>query len=93
MRFPAQRTQGGWRQYFSADALRGRPWGPILTLVLAALESLEPRDAEILRLRFLREQDYKAIAAKLDIPEASVGQTLYRAKRRLLDVLKSRPPG
>ena len=62
-------------------------------LVLAALDSLEPRDAEILRLRFLREQDYKAIAAKLGIPEASVGQTLYRAKRRLLDVLKSRPPG
>jgi RNA polymerase sigma-70 factor (ECF subfamily) len=62
-------------------------------LVLAALESLPPRDAEILRLRFLREQDYKAIAAKLDIPEASVGQTLYRAKQRLLDVLNSRRPG
>lgn len=53
-----------------------------------ALETLPPRDAEIIRLRFLRELDYKTIATRLDIPEASVGQTLYRAKRRLLDKLK-----
>ncbi len=53
-----------------------------------ALDELPDRDAEILRLRFLREIDYKGIAARLDIPEASVGQTLYRAKKRLLDKLK-----
>jgi len=57
-------------------------------LLLAAIDALPARDAEILRLRFLREQDYRAIAAKLGIPEASVGQTLYRAKQRLLEQLK-----
>ncbi len=54
-----------------------------------ALESLTDRDAQILRLRFLQERDYKTIAGILRIPEASVGQTLYRAKRRLLDKLKA----
>ena len=53
-----------------------------------ALESLPDRDAQIIRLRFLQERDYKTIAGILRIPEASVGQTLYRAKRRLLDKLK-----
>ena len=54
----------------------------------AALDSLPGRDAEILRLRFLREMDYKAIADTMRIPEASVGQTLFRAKRKLLEKLR-----
>lgn len=54
-----------------------------------ALEALPPRDAEILRLRFLREMDYRAIAAALRMPEASVGQTLTRAKQRLLEKLRT----
>lgn len=53
-----------------------------------ALEKLPDRDAEILRLRFLREMDYRAIAEALRIPEASVGQTLFRAKQRLLEKLR-----
>ena len=57
-------------------------------VLLDALESLPERDAEILRMRFLRELDYKAISRALDIPEPSVGQTLFRAKRRLLDKLR-----
>ena len=57
-------------------------------MVQAALDELPDRDAEILRLRFYREMDYKAIAAALRIPEASVGQTLFRAKQRLLDKLR-----
>lgn len=54
----------------------------------AALESLPARDAEVLRLRFLREMDYRGIAALLRIPEASVGQTLHRAKQKLLEKLR-----
>ena len=54
-----------------------------------ALERLAARDAEILRLRFLREMDYKRIASTMRIPEASVGQTLFRAKQRLLEQLKA----
>ncbi len=57
-------------------------------VVQAALDELPDRDAEILKLRFLREMDYKTIAATLRIPEASVGQTLFRAKQRLLDKLR-----
>jgi RNA polymerase sigma-70 factor (ECF subfamily) len=53
-----------------------------------ALDDLEPRDAEILRMRFLREMDYLGISRALEIPEASVGQTLFRAKQRLLGRLK-----
>ena len=58
-------------------------------LLAEALDALPERDGEILRLRFLREMDYKKIAGALRIPEASVGQTLYRAKKKLLDRLKS----
>lgn len=54
-----------------------------------ALDSLPERDAQILRLRFLQERDYKTIAGILEIPESSVGQTLYRAKKRLLEKLKT----
>lgn len=57
-------------------------------VVLRALEELPQRDAEILKLRFLRELDYRAIASALNIPESSVGQTLFRAKQKLLERLK-----
>lgn len=57
-------------------------------LLGAALERLEERDALILRLRFMRELDYRAIADALGIPETSVGQTLYRAKQKLLAELR-----
>lgn len=57
-------------------------------LLSAALDRLEERDALILRLRFMRELDYRAIADALAIPEASVGQTLYRAKQKLLAELR-----
>jgi RNA polymerase sigma-70 factor (ECF subfamily) len=57
-------------------------------VLLRALDELPQRDAEILKLRFLREMDYRAIAGALNIPEASVGQTLYRAKQRLVERLR-----
>lgn len=57
-------------------------------MLLKALDEMPQRDAEILRLRFLREMDYRAIAGVMNIPEASVGQTLYRAKQRLVEKLR-----
>jgi RNA polymerase sigma-70 factor (ECF subfamily) len=57
-------------------------------VLLRALEDLPQRDAEILKLRFLREMDYRAIASALNIPETSVGQTLFRAKQRLVERLR-----
>ncbi len=57
-------------------------------VLLRALADLPQRDAEILKLRFLREMDYRAIASTLNIPETSVGQTLFRAKQRLVEKLR-----
>ncbi|MFQ5844932.1 MAG: RNA polymerase sigma factor, partial [Planctomycetota bacterium] len=57
-------------------------------LLERALNEMQWRDAQILRLRFLRELDYRGIANALRIPEGSVGQTLFRAKQRLLERLK-----
>lgn len=57
-------------------------------VLLRALDELPQRDAEILKLRFLREMDYRAIASALNIPETSVGQTLFRAKQRLVEQLR-----
>lgn len=57
-------------------------------VLLRALDELPQRDAEILKLRFLREMDYRAIAGVLNIPETSVGQTLFRAKQRLVERLR-----
>jgi RNA polymerase sigma factor (sigma-70 family) len=57
-------------------------------VLLRALEELPHRDGEILKLRFLRELDYRAIASALNIPESSVGQTIFRAKQRLLERLR-----
>lgn len=67
------------------DALEAEEQKDLLT---RALGQLPEREAEILRLRFLREMDYKAIAAALRMPEASVGQTLTRAKQHLLERLQ-----
>ncbi|MFI5402508.1 MAG: RNA polymerase sigma factor [Planctomycetota bacterium] len=57
-------------------------------VLLRALDALPQRDAEILKLRFLREMDYRAIASAMNIPETSVGQTLFRAKQRLVERLR-----
>jgi len=59
-----------------------------LDALTKALEALPPRDSEVIRLRYLRGLDYRAIAVALGIPEASVGQTLHRAKQRLLEKLR-----
>lgn len=57
-------------------------------ILTAALGRLPERDATILKLRFMRELDYRQIAEALGMPETSVGQTLHRAKQKLLAELK-----
>jgi RNA polymerase sigma-70 factor (ECF subfamily) len=70
------------------DASAGASAAEETEVLTAALEKLPARDAEILRMRFLREMDYKAIANAMRVPEASVGQTLFRAKQKLIEALK-----
>ncbi len=71
-----------------ADASGGAERAEERELLEAALGRLPPRDATILKLRFMREFDYRQIAEALNIPEASVGQTLFRAKQKLLAELR-----
>jgi len=59
-----------------------------IDVLTKALEDLPERDRELIRLRYLRELDYKGIAGRLGIPEASIGQLLFRAKDRLRERLK-----
>lgn len=59
-----------------------------LDVLSRALAELPERDRELLRMRYLRELDYRAISARLGISEASLGQLLYRAKERLRERLK-----
>ena len=57
-----------------------------------ALEALSDRDREAL---LMREEglDYNEIAAALDLSVASVGTTLARARRRLVDAFESQQGG
>jgi len=59
-----------------------------IDVLTRALEDLPERDRELIRLRYLRELDYKGISARLGIPETSIGQLLFRAKDRLRERLK-----
>jgi len=68
----------------AADASEGAEEQETAEILTSALERLPERDATILKLRFMRELDYRRIAEAMGMPEASVGQTLHRAKQKLL---------
>jgi RNA polymerase sigma factor (sigma-70 family) len=59
--------------------------------VRAALERLPPRPRQLLELLFLREEPlpYAEIAARLGIPEGSIGPTRARALEQLRSLLRS----
>jgi len=71
------------------DASEGAEEAESAEIVTAALARLPERDATILKLRFMRELDYRQIAEAMGMPEGSVGQTLHRAKRKLLAEIKA----
>ena len=71
-----------------ADASGAAEESETVEILEAALERLPERDSTILKLRFMREMDYRQIAEALGMPEGSVGQTLHRAKQKLLAELK-----
>jgi RNA polymerase sigma-70 factor (ECF subfamily) len=49
----------------------------------AAFDALAPNQQEILRLRFVEELDYDAVAARLDTTEHAARQRVYRAMQAL----------
>jgi RNA polymerase sigma-70 factor (ECF subfamily) len=72
----------------TADASEAAEEHETQEILTAALGRISERDATILRLRFMRELDYRQIAEALAISEASVGQTLHRAKQKLIVQLR-----
>jgi len=65
--------------------------GPDLTAPAAAFAKLAPADREVLRLRFLEELSYSAVAERMRTTEHGARQRVYRA----LQVLRTamRPDG
>jgi RNA polymerase sigma-70 factor (ECF subfamily) len=60
--------------------------------VTAAVDALPERYRAPLVLRYFAEQTYAEIGTALDLSEAQVGMLLYRARRRLRDVLTEEAP-
>jgi RNA polymerase sigma-70 factor (ECF subfamily) len=57
----------------------------------AAVERLEPEFREVFTLHAFERRSYKDIAAALDIPQATVGTRLLRARRKLRVLLLGGP--
>ena len=55
--------------------------------VLVAVEALPEKYRLPLVLRYFSEMDYEAISEVLDVPRAQLGTLLFRARRRLRDLL------
>ena len=55
-------------------------------LVELALDQLEPRYAEMLRRKYLKEQSIEEIAAELQLNPATVGTWLHRARERFREI-------
>ena len=56
-------------------------------LVRKALSHLEPRDAEMLLLKYTESWSYQQIAEHLGVSRSAVESRLHRARRRMRDEL------
>lgn len=57
------------------------------SLVRDALQQLQPRDAEILLLKYTEEWSYRQLAERLGLSESAVEARLHRARQRLRGAL------
>jgi RNA polymerase sigma factor (sigma-70 family) len=55
-------------------------------VVIATLRGLPPRDAELVRLRYVEDLQYSVIAERLDLPLGTVKIRLHRLHKRLRKV-------
>lgn len=55
--------------------------------VRKALNALQKKDREILKLRYYLDKSYAEMSAILDVPENTIASRLSRAKEKLLDIL------
>lgn len=74
-----------------ADDEEPAPWSTIdLDDVRAAIKQLPDDVRDTYRMFALENHDYAAIAAALDIPKATVGTRILRARKRLRELLLAR---
>jgi RNA polymerase sigma-70 factor (ECF subfamily) len=59
-------------------------------LVREALETLTPRDAEILLLKYTENWSYRQLAERLGVSPSAVEARLFRARQRLREALATR---
>lgn len=79
-----QRSQARWAGALYESCPVPRPDADVdACVVRRALELLDPRDREILELRYLEEYEYKAIAGVIDIKPANARKRVELALRRL----------
>jgi RNA polymerase sigma-70 factor (ECF subfamily) len=57
------------------------------------MEQLKPRERSLLWLAYAQGCSHEEIAAALGVKTASMKALLHRARRRLLALLGTRPPG
>ena len=57
----------------------------------AVVAALAPWHQEVLRLRFLEDLDYRAVAKALDVTEHAARQRVYRAMQELRALVRARP--
>jgi RNA polymerase sigma-70 factor, ECF subfamily len=83
---PLESDQPGARQYGSTDAA----FGDLETRdrLQKAMEQLPPNYRLLIAAHYLRGIQYEALAESLDIPLGTVKTHLYRAKRRLRELLE-----
>ena len=72
------------------DRTREAAGTPDASLVMKALQEIDPAYREPLTLFYLQEQSYLEIAQILSVPIGTVMSRLYRGKRQLRSLLKSR---
>ncbi|MGH9934750.1 MAG: RNA polymerase sigma factor, partial [Blastocatellia bacterium] len=53
---------------------------------------LEPAERDIIILRFVEELSYEELAAALAIPIGTVKWRLFKAKKKLVPIIKASPP-
>lgn len=77
----------------SMDTPAQTPAGRDLEALRRAVERLRPRYRRCIKLRYMKKLSYDRLAEIMNIPRATVGTYLHRAKRELERVLGSAPDG
>ncbi len=61
-------------------------------MVRQEIENLDGRDKEIITLRDIKGFSYEAIANRLRIPIGTVTSVLYRARKKIIDRVRTKLP-